>query len=255
MNIRPLLFVCLLGCCNMPVWAQEYSKCAYHYFSNKRVSTSECYDKDNRWGKAIALDKNGKVIYEKELRHVGGNSSVVFTYYPNGAVSSAKWHSAPDAGIQLYNSTTYFSVDGKIERVEENNYDDAPGRHLKQPPGEYTPQTNPPINPPHVEPCSAIYSTEFYFINHLPFSVTVTTNRKGNIADTAHIIIPKGDTVKGGNFIMTGNFIEISQYYTFNARPTKTHKYRSYNIAVYQIPGFRSIGRETRRYYYVITQK
>ncbi|WP_133162434.1 hypothetical protein [Flavipsychrobacter stenotrophus] len=248
-NMSKPLFILLLSItlASLHISAQEYQVCVYHYFNNKKVSTSQCFDKDKRWGKALAYDKTGKIIYEKELRRVAGNSSVDFTYYPDGAVSRAQWHSAPDAGIQWYNSTTYFSKDGTIEKVEENSYDMTPGLKELKVPGEYTPQ----IKKQEAARCGAIYSTEFYFINKYKYPVNITATRKGNAADIKTVTVNPGDTAIGGSFIMTEQFVELSDYYTFSAIPTKTRKGRSYSIVLCKVPGFETISKATRRYHYV----
>ncbi|GAA4462228.1 hypothetical protein GCM10023093_08400 [Nemorincola caseinilytica] len=109
--------------------AQEYTRCSYKYFVHgKGIATSQCYDKDGRWGKAKAYDRTGKEIYSRELRTVGGHSYVEFSYYDrSGAVKTARWSSAPDGGIQWYRSYTEFSEDGKIVNETKDSYDDGPG--------------------------------------------------------------------------------------------------------------------------------
>ncbi len=113
--------------------ARDYTNCTRHYFKNRKLSTSQCYDADHRWGKAIAYSSKGTIIYEKELRRVAGHSSVNFSYYASGAVKRAEWSSAPDGGIQWYSSVTDFAENGTITSFSENNYDDTPATLLHRP--------------------------------------------------------------------------------------------------------------------------
>lgn len=235
----------------LQVAAQNYPQCVYHYFKNKKVSTSQCFDKENRWGKATAYNKLGKIIYESELRHVGGSSSVAFSYYPDGAVEKARWHSAPDAGIQWYNTTTTFSPDGSVIKTEENNYDMSTRVQLMKEPVEYKPQTQ----KPETASCAAIYSTEYYYINKCKFPVLVQALRIGNPNDAKTVVVTVGDTVKGGSFIMAEQFVELADYYSFSAIPTKNLKRRSYNVSLYRLPAYKQANKETRAYFYVVTNK
>lgn len=98
--------------------------CEKKFFKTKQLSTQKCYDKDKRFGKAIAYNKKGVVIYEKELRTIAGHASVYFTYHPNGAICKAEWSSAPDAGIQWYKSSDEFDENGKLVHHSEQSYDD-----------------------------------------------------------------------------------------------------------------------------------
>jgi hypothetical protein len=88
--------------------------------ANKLILLPENYPlknvliRTNGLAKQLHTNKTGNVIYEKELRTIGGHASVEFTFYPNGALNKASWSSAPDAGIQWYNSTDIFSEDGKL---------------------------------------------------------------------------------------------------------------------------------------------
>jgi len=102
----------------------EYPVCTHTYFKgSKKISTSTCYDNHQRFGKAIAYNRKGEVIYEKSLRKIAGHSYVTFSYYTDGAVSRAYWSDAPDAGIQWYKSDTWFKNDGTIDRVTEQSHD------------------------------------------------------------------------------------------------------------------------------------
>jgi hypothetical protein len=105
----------------------EYPLCKHTYFKGtKKVSTSLCYDKDNRFGKATAYNRKGEIIYEKSLRKIAGHSSVTFSYYSDGAVSKACYSDAPDAGIQWYKSDTWFKNNGTIDHVTEQSNDMRP---------------------------------------------------------------------------------------------------------------------------------
>ncbi|MBC7552734.1 MAG: hypothetical protein H7257_02015, partial [Taibaiella sp.] len=103
---RGILILMLFNLSSWSALAND-NKCEYHYFRGKRISTATCYEKNN-FGKAVAYNKKGEIIYEKHIRKVAGHSYVIFSYYRTGAVSKAVWHDAADGGIQWYSSITTF---------------------------------------------------------------------------------------------------------------------------------------------------
>ena len=243
------LFLFVLLCCVLctDTNAQDkYTKCRYHYFSNGKISTSQCYDPDNRWGMAKAFNASGGTIYEKELRHIAGNSSVEFSYYDNGAVQIARWHSAPDAGIQWYNTTTYFTRDGHVDREEENNYDDAP--HVRM--TLTKPVETPPQPKQEVASCGAIYVTEFWYINRTKYPVGVSAIRKSIPPEVKTSNVYPGDTVKGGDFIMTEQFVDPGDYFDFRVKYLK-HGKKDFNLVFYQFSN-KTVTKNIKKYYYLI---
>ena len=222
---------------------EQYTQCQYHYFGNKHISTSQCYDKDGRWGKARAYNKAGKQIYEAELRRVAGHASIEFDYYPEGAVSKAKWHSAPDAGIQWYNTTTYFDRSGNIPNVEHNDYDHSPGTTVQLPrlPATVTPQKQATIA------CAAIYATEYWFINRCKYPVVVTVVKTGAYATQKNITVAAGDTIKGVEVINAEQFVDIPQQFAFSVRSAR----RKRAAPVTRWLPFTQPAASVRRYYLV----
>lgn len=93
--------------------------CLHH---NKQVSTSEIWDKDNRSGKIVGFDSQGKQLFYYSLRRFGGHSSVSVSYFPNGQVAQVDHSDAPDGGIQFYNSTIKFDEWGKQIDFTEMRY-------------------------------------------------------------------------------------------------------------------------------------
>src|SRR5689334_2886381 len=89
----------------------DFPNCQHTYFKNGSISTSQCYDKNNRFGQAMAYNAKGEKVYDRELRKVGGHSTVWFTFYKSGAVQKAEWSSAPDGEIQWYSNITTFAED------------------------------------------------------------------------------------------------------------------------------------------------
>lgn len=195
--------------------AQSYTNCRYTYFKDKKVSTSTCYDKDNRWGKATAYNRSGKLIKEWSLRRFAGGEYVEFSFYPNGAVNVARWHSAPDGGIQWYNTTTTFAENGDIISEVHNNYDDGPSTYFKR-------QQETPLKTEVVK-CAEIYSTEYMYINRCSFDVSVTSISL-NRSEQKTVTVKAGDTVAAGNYIMAEQFGDITQLYRFSVKPVNDRK-------------------------------
>ena len=246
------LFLCLLLSIFTSagiVHAQHnYTQCRYTYYKNKKISTAQCYDKDNRWGKAKAFDIQGNLIYEKELRRVAGHSSVEFTFYDNGAVQKAAWHSAPDAGIQWYNTTTYFSKEGKIEREEENNYDQMV---TVNPTITHQNPSIKEIKKPEVVSCAVIYTTEFWYINKTKYPIQVIATRKGMRAEVKTTVIQPGDTVMGGNFIIAEQFVDLNDFYDYEVKYLKNNNKKARNLVFYQL-STNPVRKDLKRTYYVI---
>lgn len=219
--------------------------CDYHYFNDRKVSTSQCYEKNN-FGKALAYDRLGKIIYEKELRRIGGHSSVYFSYYHSGAVSKAEWRSAPDGGIQWYSSLTNFAEDGTVTGYTEQNYDDHVTL-IKRPVME---EPKPSVlKKKEVMTCAVIYSSEFWFINHTQLPVIVHADRRYGNDDFHTIALKPGDSVKGGALILAEQFDEPEKFYQFGAgyRKSKTSK-----VLRIKPLGAQQITKEVKRYYYEV---
>ncbi|MES2619768.1 MAG: hypothetical protein V4615_02875 [Bacteroidota bacterium] len=168
------------ACSTFLVHAQhDYPNCKYTYFKMGTTSTSQCYDKNNRFGKARAYNLKGDKIYERELRAVGGHSSVQFSFFKNGSVRKAEWRSAPDGGIQWYSNVTTFSEDGTQLSSINNNYDD----HVTtiqpaQKPAEESPVIKDSIKlKSETMTCAVIYSNEFWYIIHSSQKIIITAVR------------------------------------------------------------------------------
>jgi hypothetical protein len=98
----------------------------YCYHKNGKLSTEEFRNSSSQYmaeGYAKAFDNTGKEIYNQITSRSGLLSSVMFTYYENGAVKSAEYSSHPDGGIQWYKKTTYFDEAGKITNEFEMSDD------------------------------------------------------------------------------------------------------------------------------------
>lgn len=224
--------------------AQErYVRCTYSYFKNsKKISTSLCYDDDGRWGKARAFNTDGKEIYTAELRRVAGHASVEFTYYPSGAVAKAHWHSAPDAGIQWYNTTTFFDQDGNITSVEHNDYDQSPTTTLPRLPATV------PVKQATLK-CAAIFVTEGWYINKCPYPVTITAVRTGGSNEQKKVTVAAGDTVKGLEYINAEQFADVAQVYAFSAQPA-TRRYMRRQVVTRWLTA-KQPAPSVRRYYMI----
>jgi len=95
------------------------------YHSNKKISTKEVkLTNELNWGYVKAFDRNGKEIYQRQIRNIAGHSSVNFEYYPSGAVQKAHFTGHPDGGIQWDDVTHYFDENGSVTQVIDNRPDE-----------------------------------------------------------------------------------------------------------------------------------
>ncbi len=235
------------------IYAQrDYPNCKYTYFKTGTTSTYQCYDKDKRFGKALAYNLKGQKIYERELRTVGGHSSVWFTFYKNGAVQKAEWRSAPDGGIQWYSNVTTFAEDGTVLSSIDNNYDDHVTVIKTQLPQQEIPKpaTTDTIKPkPEVMVCAVIYSCEFWYINHSKFPVIVTAVRNKDEFFTT--VISKGESVMGGSFVLAQQYDVPEKYFSFLVRPANNKVKQKFTFNL--LPELTNTVKEgVRRYYYEI---
>lgn len=240
--------------CTLFVYAQhDYPNCKDTYFKNWKISTSKCFDKNNRFGKARAYNQKGEKIYERELRTVGGHSSVWFTFYKNGAVQKAEWRSAPDGGIQWYSNITTFAEDGTQLSSVDNNYDDHVTIHQPQIPIK-EPQKPLPIadtTKPKSETvvCAVIYSNEFWYINHSQQKVIVTAVRNKDEFFTT--VVSKGESVKGGSFILAQQYDTPEKYFNFSVQSLNPKAQQKSTINL--LPELTNTIKEgVRRYYYEV---
>lgn len=225
------LFLLLLFC--LPAQGEP---CNYHYFGNRKVSTSICYT-DGRFGKASAYNRQGKLIYERHIRKVAGHATVHFSYYASGAVSKAEWSDAPDGGIQWYRSTTLFSESGEITSETEDNWDNRPTLFS---PGKLREQ------PAETARCAPIWKSEFWFVNAGSHPIYVHADRLGAINETYTIRIAPGDTAKGGFMIQAGFFDQPDKYFSFSATDATTAN--NHPAITFRCNSHPTT--DTRRYYY-----
>lgn len=184
-------------------WAQRpKTGCVYAYFKKtKQVSTSICIDADGREGTALAFDRKGKVIYRGHERRFAGSEGTWFSYYPDGAVRKAEYHSAPDAGIQWYRSVTEFSPEGAVTNFWKDSHDERVTIFRQD-------ETSTVVLPPKTQTvaCAPLWLSEAWFINGSRYAVRVTGDYTGSIADPKQVLLTPGDTVRGGAFVGAGMF-------------------------------------------------
>lgn len=193
----------------------KYPDCHLLYFKGtQKKSTSICFDKDGRWGKATAFDLTGKQIYQKEIRRTGGFAGVTFSYYENGAVKTADYNSQPDGGIQWYKIVTYFAPDGLITKEEDQSYDRM--NRIYPPPTTYKAPSKPQKN---VAVCAVPFATEYWFINDTHFQVLALSKKRDNPKDITVTIVNQQDSIKGGEYITAQQFVDLSNFFQFTAKP------------------------------------
>ncbi len=230
----------------------DFPNCQTTYFKNGTVSTTQCYDKNNRFGKARAFNLKGEKIYERELRKAGGHSTVSFTFYKNGAVQKAEWRSAPDGGIQWYSNVTAFAEDGTLLSSVDRNYDDGVTVPLKHTPNPESPvtKTGDTANMKQETLTGAvIYENEFWYINHSGQKLIITAVRNRNEFFTA--LVSKEGSVKGGSFILAQQFDTPDKYFSFSVQPLNNKAKQKFTVSL--LPELTNTVKEgLRRYYYEI---
>jgi hypothetical protein len=97
----------------------KLNKC---FHQNGEVSSLINWDKENNWGKLLIYKSNGTLINEWELRKIHGIARAEVEYHSNGQVSKVNYSSAPDGGIQRFESTHYYSTEGHLIKTEKNDY-------------------------------------------------------------------------------------------------------------------------------------
>ncbi|MCC5923356.1 MAG: hypothetical protein JJT77_06195 [Crocinitomicaceae bacterium] len=177
-----------------------------HFFPSGKISTIS-YLENNRMGKAIAYNFEGKVIFESSIRRIHGSESVTFRHYPNGMVQRADYSSHPDGGIQWYRSSTFFNEKG--EKIDEQIDDyEGPGqprlRIRTQPKDESNwdeiqeDNTKVEEQKKEVAICASIHKNSVEIINHSRWPILFNYQIANN--DTL-ITIQSGETYTGPVFI------------------------------------------------------
>lgn len=167
-----------------------------HFFKDKTISTVVYY---SQWdGKAIAYNKKGEIIYENGVRNFAGHASVYFSHYPSGAVKSAHYSSAPDAGIQWYKSDTQFDEEGNVTSYYEQSQED-----LMRPSFHTEPTQSSTIS---------IYNHRTKFVNstHYLILCTVTEGQKSK-----EVMLKPGEFYLGPQFNVRDSIIKLSEKVTY----------------------------------------
>lgn len=193
----------------LTTWAQkEYTKCTYTYFSNQKVSTSQCWDENRYWGVAKAYNPKGEEIGSWQLGRIAMIAGVTFSFHPNGGVSKAEYGSHPDAGIQWHRSWTYFDEQGNKTGYNEMNHDDRVTTTVEP----YQRPTEKPIVSPTPSPvkkteekpapkqevvsCAVIYVSELWVENRTGNSVVIKWAHRYSKDLTGSTKIQAGQRVK-----------------------------------------------------------
>ena len=162
---------------------------------NGKVSTSETWDKDKRFGNAIAYNSKGEELYNHSLRSVGGHAYVSLEYFANGQVSKVYYSDAPDGGIQFYNSTTKFDENGVQTEFHETKYPHEIQMVLVEPSVK---KTEPVVEQKKEEPkqevveCAILFKNYFEIQNGTTSKVTIKINALQNntvIGESREIVL------------------------------------------------------------------
>ena len=139
-----------------------------HYFKSGKLSSIQLLE-NNRFGKALAYNQKGEIIFEQSIRRIGGHASVYFSYYESGAIKKAEYSSAPDGGIQWYKSYSEFN-----EKGERTNFYELSNDQLFNPfPPSETP--TPFVKTPSV----SLENHEVLIVNNSKYTIIVEIALKG----------------------------------------------------------------------------
>jgi hypothetical protein len=185
-------------------------KCRFSYFKGTRqISTSICKIADHPLrGAATAYDRRGNIIYQRETRRYGGHASVDFTYHANGAVHTVYYSSAPDAGIQWYNSTHYFDLEGKLVDVKSQSHEDMISVRLDT----NKALSNPAVNPRYeVMKCAEIWVTSVWIKNTLSDTLRAEHRFTGMREPSLVTLVPPGSEVKITDLVDAERFANVRE--------------------------------------------
>lgn len=124
---------------------------------NGKVSSLIEWDKEHRWGKLIVYKSDGTIIQDWELRKIHGIAKADVEYHANGQVSKVTYSSAPDGGIQRFERTYHFNVEGVLTSTDKNDYPPKLSDFIQI--EESIPQENP-------AQCAEIWISKLELINH-----------------------------------------------------------------------------------------
>lgn len=175
-----------------------------HYFTTGQLSTKMWMDADDHWGHSWAYTRQGKVIFDRQTRRIGGHASVDFRYHANGAVSLAEYSDAPDAGIQWYKSTTTFDTVGVQTGLSEDGWDND-GPILR-------PRVSPPPTP--AQPAykqeevreQRLFTNEYFVVARKNCRVQLRPKQTSPAAMNMDATLLKGDTLRGGTYSLGERF-------------------------------------------------
>lgn len=175
-----------------------------HYFTTGQISTKAWMDADDRWGHSWAYNRQGKVIFDRQTRRIGGHASVDFRYHPNGAVSRADYSTMPDGGIQWYKSTTTFDTEGVQTGFSEQGRDNQGPLH----PGIVKPErTVPkPAAPTRTVREQRLFTNEYFVVARKNCRVQLRPKQPSPAAKNLDATLLKGDTLRGGTYSLGERF-------------------------------------------------
>ncbi|MBX7095757.1 MAG: hypothetical protein K1X56_13630 [Flavobacteriales bacterium] len=207
-------------------------------YANGKISAYSYLLNSTRTGRATAYTPDGKIMFDSEISRMHGSHSVTFYHHPNGVVSKIEEHSAPDAGIQWYNTTYFYNEKGELTDKRENNYND-----------RVTIQTPPDYKPQAVVECAVIYSNKTYFVNNSPYDLKVTYASRGESVVNS---LKSGDTLYMGNQVQAQFFEDPSKTATFSAESLSKKKKAKKIKFEFGKANVKAVSPSEKAYYYEI---
>jgi hypothetical protein len=212
-------------------------------YANGKLSAYSWMLKSTGNGRATCWDPQGKVMFDSEISRNHGHHSVQFEHHANKVVSKVEESSAPDAGIQWYQSTYYFDEKGIKTGENHQSHDDQLHVRIQEP--YVVPQKE-------TQQCAILYNNETWFINQTEFTLVVSyTARNETKTDT----LASGDTLKIGDMIQAQFFEDPSKTATFRATPLKKNKRSAKWEFTFQKVGEVKKNPSCMSYYFVIGQR
>lgn len=175
-----------------------------HWFTTGQLSSKAWMDADDRWGHCWAYDRQGRVIFDRQTRNVGGHASVHFRYHPNGAVGRVEYSTAPDGGIQWYKSTTAFDPEGNQTGFNEQGSGTEGPVH----PGLVKPE-RPMIMPGTPQRAireQQLFINEYFVVARKNCRVQLRPKENSPAAKNIDATLLKGDTLRGGMYSLGERF-------------------------------------------------
>lgn len=233
-----ILFITLVfsnpACCQLSSQTlhTDTGTIVHSYHSNGKVSTTEFWDNEKRWGRMTGFDSQGKELFDYFLRRFAGHSSVYLHYYPNGQVKKAEYSSAPDGGIQFYKIIHHFDETGvQTAYWDLSQPDGRPVVFYHQEKRDEKPAPIPLIEKPVekvVMTCATPFMTVFNIANETNRKITVNLISVQNLwkimPPHCNVTIPPKTTIAVDSVILAERFLSMEEAYRLEVLQSRKNR-------------------------------